>query len=429
MFQPIKEEFLHYLWKTKKLNPENLVTTEGIPIHVKDYGNYNVNSGPDFFNAKIDIDGTIWAGNVEMHVYASDWIKHGHSTDKAYDNVILHIVYEYDLNSNADIALAKIPTIELKGRIPKIYLERYLSLVQSSDNIPCQRLIKNVDPSKIELWKYALLVDRIYQKANRTAAILFHQNNDWEETLYIMLAKYFGANVNTEPFEMLAQSLPFKILQKNIDNPLAISALIFGQAGMLKAGYEDDYYVQLQEEYRFLQNKYQLTPINPVVWKFSKMRPVNFPTVRLAQFAALIQISNNLFSKIKETSDLSTLRALLKAIPNPYWDNHYRFGKTSPYLDKSISDNFIDLLIINTIAPVIYLYGKMMQEESYIDKVIHWLDGIKAEQNQITKIWKAIGVKIKTAFDAQSLIHLKLNYCDEFKCLNCKIGHEIMGDR
>lgn len=427
MFEPIKEDFLHYLWKTKKLKPEDLVTTDGICIQVVDYGQYNVNSGPDFFNAKVEIDGTLWVGNVEMHVNTSDWLKHGHSSDKAYDNVILHVVYEHDLSPTSDIALAKIPTIALKGRIPKIYLDRYLALIQSTDSIPCQRLIKNVDPTKIELWKYALIVDRLYQKANRTAAILFHQNSDWEETMYIMLAKYFGSQVNTAPFEMLAQNLPLKIIQKNMDRPLAIEALVFGQAGMLHTGYTDEYYIQLQKEYHFLQKKYQLTPINPVVWKFSKMRPINFPTVRLAQFASLLQNTIGLFSKIKEATDIATLHKLLSASPHTYWNEHYRFGAQSPVLEKSISMGFIDLLIINTIAPVLYLYGKTMQDDIYIDRAIQWLESLKAEQNQITKAWKAAGVKVKTAFDAQSLIHLKQNYCDEYNCLNCKIGHEIMG--
>lgn len=429
MIHPIKEDFLHYLWRTKKLNPQDLVTSDGIQIHIVDHGIYNVDSGPDFFNAKVEIGGILWAGNVEMHVFTSDWIKHGHTGDKAYDNVILHVVYEHDINPVKDVGLAKIPTIELKGRIPKIYLERYLSLVQSSDSIPCQRLIKNVDPAKIELWKYTLMVDRLHGKANQMASVLFQNTNDWEETLYIMLARYFGSKVNTEPFEMLAKSLPLRIIQKNHNKALSVEALVFGQAGMLQATYIDEYFLQLQEEYKFLQKKYQLSPINPVVWKFSRMRPVNFPTVRLAQFAALLRRSVNLFSKIQEVETIQELRSLLRAEPPSFWDTHYRFGKESPVLCKNISDEFIDLLMINTIAPILYLYGKTIDDSSFIDKAIHWLEAIKAEKNNIITAWRSAGVHVKTAFDSQALIHLKQHYCDEYRCLDCKIGHEIMGGR
>lgn len=429
MVHPIKEDFLHYLWRTKKINAQDLVTSDGIKIHVVDNGIYNVDSGPDFFNAKVDIGGILWAGNVEMHVFTSDWIKHGHSKDKAYDNVILHVVYEHDINPNQDIDLAKIPTLELKGRIPKIYLERYLSLVLSMDAIPCQRLIKNVDPAKIELWKYNLMVDRLHSKANQMASILFQNTQDWEETLYVMLARYFGSKVNTEPFEMLAKSLPLRIIQKNHNNSLSIEALVFGQAGMLEATYKDDYFLRLQEEFQFLQKKYQLSPINSVGWKFSRMRPMNFPTVRLAQFAALLKSSVNLFSKIQEVETMEELRSLLRAEPPSFWNSHYRFGKESPILSKNISDEFIGLLIINTLAPILYLYGKTIDDASFIDKAIHWLESMKSEKNNIITAWKSAGVPSKTAFDSQALIHLKQHYCDEYRCLDCKIGHEIMGNQ
>ena len=427
MFQPVKEDFLHYLWKTKMVKPEDWVTTNGVPVRIVDYGVCNVDSGPDFFNAKVEMEGTLWAGNIEMHVYSSDWKSHGHNADRAYDNVILHVVYEHDLKPDSVEKPANIPTIELKGRIPKIFMERYLTLMQSQLEIPCQRLISHVDASRIGLWKYALTIERLHQKANHAATVLFHHNNDWEETLYIMLARYFGSKVNTAPFEMLAQNLPLNIILKNRDKPHAVDALFFGQAGMLDAVYTDEYYRQLKEEYRFLQKKYRLTPINPVAWKFSKMRPVNFPTVRLAQFAALLQKSTHLFSKIKEAAHVDDLRKLLTGEPHNYWNNHYRFGKESPVLNKEISEDFAGLLIINTIAPVLYLYGKTMQDDVYIDRAIYWLESVKSEQNHIIQAWKKSGINAKSAFDSQALIHLKQNYCNELKCLSCTIGHEIMG--
>ena len=423
---PIKEEFLHFLWRTKKIQPEHLVTTDGRMIDILDYGTYNVDSGPDFFNAKINIEGTVWAGNIEMHVFSSDWNKHKHQQDKAYENVILHVVYENDKNIWMPYENTHIPTIALKGKIPKSFADNYLSLMQSKAVIPCQGLISTVALEKIDLWKYTLTIDRLYHKSQQVSDILISTGNDWEETLYIMLARYFGAKVNTEPFERLARSLSLTIINKNKDKRDTLDALFFGQAGMLMANYEDEYFVKLKQEYLFQQKKYGLKPIDPVAWKFSKMRPMNFPTVRIAQFSGLMYRVTFLFSQIREATHSSEIRNMLHSEVSDYWYDHYRFGTASAPIKKNTSGDFVDLLLINAIAPVLYHYGRSIGDEKYIDVAIKLLEDIGAEKNSVIDHWKQLGIPSKSAFDSQALIHLKNMYCNELKCLSFKIGNEIM---
>jgi len=423
---PIKEEFLHFLWRTKKIQPEHLVTTDGRIIDILDFGTYNVDSGPDFFNAKINIEGTVWAGNIEMHVFSSDWKRHKHQHDKAYENVILHVVYENDTDILLSNENSSIPTIALKGKIPKSFADNYLTLMQSKALIPCQNMISSVALEKIELWKYTLAIDRLYHKSQQVSDILHSTGNDWEETLYIMLARYFGAKVNTEPFERLARSLPLRVVNKNKDKRDTLDALFFGQAGMLMANYEDEYFIRLKKEYQFQQKKYSLKPIDPVAWKFSKMRPMNFPTVRIAQFSGLMYRVTFLFSQIREFTHPAEIRQMLHSEVTQYWDDHYRFGTPSSVMKKNTSNDFVDLLLINAIAPVLYHYGRNGADEKCIDVAIKLLEHIGSEKNSVIDHWKELGISSKTAFDSQALIHLKNIYCNEFKCLSCKIGNEIM---
>ena len=423
---PIKEEFLHFLWRTKKIQPEHLVTTDGRVIDILDFGTYNVDSGPDFFNAKINIEGTVWAGNIEMHVFSSDWKRHKHQHDKAYENVILHVVYENDKDILLSNENTSIPTLALKGKIPKSFVDNYFNLMQSKALIPCQNMISTVAFEKIELWKYTLAIDRLYHKSQQVSDILLSTGNDWEETLYIMLARYFGAKVNTEPFERLARSLPLKVVNKNKDKRDTLDALFFGQAGMLMANYEDEYLVRLKKEYQFQQKKYSLKPIDPVAWKFSKMRPMNFPTIRIAQFSGLMYRVTFLFSQIRESTYPAEIRQMLHSDVTEYWYDHYRFGTLSSAMKKNTSIDFVDLLLINAIAPVLYHYGRSSGDEKCIDVAIKLLEAIGSEKNSVIDHWKELGISSKTAFDSQALIHLKNNYCNEFKCLSCKIGNEIM---
>ncbi len=423
---PIKEDFLHFLWRTKKISQPHFITTDDKILEVLDYGIYNLDSGPDFFNAKIKIDDTVWAGNIEMHVFSSDWKKHKHQHDKAYDNVILHVVYEHDteiiLENNSD----PIPTLELKGKIPKPYLEHYLTLMQSTAAIPCQGLISSVNADKIGLWKYSLSIERLHQKSLMVDDILRSTSLDWEETLYIMLARYFGAKVNSEPFERLARSLPLSVIQKNKDKLPVIEALYFGQAGMLAANYKDQYFTTLKKEYLYQQKKLGLRSIDAVSWKFSKLRPVNFPTIRIAQFAALMYNVSFLFSQIKEAEKPEEITKILKSVAGDYWTDHYTFDTESKPLKKVTGNDFINILLINAVSPVLYHYGKVNNQDEYIEKAIFILEHIPSESNNITGLWKSLGIECKSAFDSQALIHLKNNYCHDFRCMQCKIGNELM---
>jgi len=426
LISPISEDFLHYIWKTKKLNTDSLVTTTGRPLQIIDFGVHNSDSGPDFFNGKVKIDDTVWAGNIEMHIRSSDWYRHNHQSDRSYNNVILHVVFEHD----KEIVLNDgnvLPCLELKGRIPKIFLDNYLQLSQSVDRIPCERNIQSVDKDKISLWKYSLILDRFERKTKLIQELLHESQNDWEQTLYVMIARYFGSKVNAEPFERLARTTPLNIVLKNRDKADALDALFFGQAGMLKANYKDAYYNSLQKEYQYLAKKYDLKPIDAVAWKFSRLRPPNFPTVRMAQLSALLHKSEGIFSKIKSLDDINKIRSIFEITPNTYWDNHYKFDAPSASASKQLSQSFIDLLLINAVAPVLFYYGKSTGDEVYTDKALRLLESLPPEQNSITRLWSELGLKSKTAFDAQSLIHLKTSFCDLKRCLNCKIGHEILG--
>jgi hypothetical protein len=418
---PIKEDFIHFVWRTKRV-PNELTTVDGRRIKVLDYGTYNLNSGPDFFNGKVEIDGTIWAGNIEMHVFTRDWIKHKHQNDRAYDNVILHVVYEHD----GDLPDNNLPTVELKGLIPKIVLDRYLTMMSANNtSIPCHKLISKVDLSKINLWKNALLIDRISQKSNYIAKLHNQSMSSWEDATYIAVAKYFGSKVNVEPFERLAKSIPLSIFHKNKDKPISVEALVWGQAGMLVGNHKDPYFLALQSEYRFLKQKYSLEPMDPLTWKFGKLRPINFPTVRLAQFAALMSKVTFLFSRAIEAKTVKDLRTLFRVKPHEYWDTHYRFDVESRVYDKTISNGFIDLILINAIIPIVFQYGKSIDDEEMTDRAIAWLEDIKSEVNTITNMWSELGVELKTSYDSQAMIQLKTMYCDQFRCLECKIGNEI----
>lgn len=425
-FLPIKEDFLHYIWRTKKVPLHHLETIDGRRVEILDYGIYNVDAGPDFFNAKVRIEDTVWAGNIEMHVFSSDWNKHLHHSDRAYDNVILHVVYENDREVKFQNKEYNIPTIEMKGKIPGVFLNQYLYLMQSQDQIPCARLLPDLNMEKIQFWKYSLVVERLFQKSANIKTLLHETKNDWEESLYILIARYFGAKVNAEPFERLARSLPLSLLAKNKDKLSTVEALLFGQAGMLRADYKDEYYQQLKKEYNFLKHKYQLQPIDAVTWKFSKLRPVNFPTIRIAQFASFIAQNSGLFSKIKESVNPTDIKTMLKSTASEYWDTHYKFDSDANYQKKVTGSDFEIILLINSVCPILYYYGKVHDEETFIDKAIHILEQLAAETNTITNMWKAYGLNSKTSFDSQALIQLKTQYCQEFQCLRCVIGNEIM---
>jgi hypothetical protein len=419
----MKEEFLHYLWKYKLFNTSNLRTQTNEKVEVINPGLHNMDAGPDFFNAKIKIGETTWAGNVEIHLKSSDWYHHQHHTDKAYDNVILQVVYQHD----KDVYLSNntlVPTMEIQ--FDEILLKNYEKLIDSESWIACEKDLHTVDDFLIQKWLEALMIERLEDKALKIKQELKQTQNNWEETFYRHLARNFGFKLNAEPFGLLARSLPLKVLAKHKNNLMQIEALIFGQAGFFNEETGDDYYLKLKHEYQFLNRKFQLKPIAKHLWKFLRSRPGNFPTVRLAQFAAFIFQSKSLFSKIMNEQDVQNIKHILKAKPSDYWEDHYHFNKKSVKKTKPLGQSAIQILIINTVVPFLFVYGKHTGKEELCDRALGLLLEIKPENNSIISKWKRLGLKPENAFESQALIQLKNKYCTFKKCLHCPIGNYII---
>jgi hypothetical protein len=421
------EDFLHYVWKFRLFDRLDLRTEDGEALEIFSTGVHNTDAGPDFHNARIKIGETLWAGNVEVHLSASDWQKHGHTTDDAYNNVILHVVYNNDLPLKLNNGRT-VPTLQLQDRVPAELYARYHQMIFGNQTvIPCEASIGAVDGLIMHNWLTRVLVERLEKKSAAVIAALAINRGDWEETFYQFLAANFGFKTNALPFELLAKSLPQLTLAKNKNNPMQIEALIFGQAGFLEGKLSDDYPVKLQKEYDYLRKKYGLKPIENHLWKFMRLRPPNFPTIRLAQFAALIVNANHLFSKILEIKDINALRNLFASIKtNEYWDNHYRFDVPSKSSPKVMGAASVDILLINTLALFLFSYGKHHQQQYYISRALKLLENLPAEKNNITADFVNLGVKITNAFESQALLELKNNYCNYKKCLQCGVGNKIL---
>ncbi len=426
--QKIKEEFLYYVWKTKQFDTKAIATISGEKIEILSFGFQNLHSGPDFSDAKIIIGDTTWAGNVEMHIFSSDWTLHKHQHDDAYKNVILHVVYEHDkeIVFNVESLELEIPTLELKKFIPKSIIDTYQSLLESKSWIPCEALLGGIDNNVFELWKYNIVVQRLWLKTNYIDDLLLVKNQDWEEVFYILLSRYFGATANTLAFEQLALSCPVITLYKNLHNPLAIESLLYGQAGFLQANFDENYFQNLKKEYAFLSRKYNLTSLQVNIWKFGRMMPPGFPTFRIAQLAALLRKNDHLFSKVIEAEKVDDLYTLFEVEPNPFWEEHYVFNKSAKSHSTKLTKTFINRLIINCIVPITFLYGKKQGNEDLVDKAIVFLESLPTEQNAILSKWKTLGYGSKSALESQSLIHLKKEYCDKINCMQCRIGHQIL---
>jgi uncharacterized protein DUF2851 len=419
------EDLLHFLWRTRRFEQTGLTTTEGEPLEIVYPGEYNTHAGPDFSNAKLRIGDTLWAGNAEMHLNASDWLQHGHQHDRAYDNVILHVVLEED-QPIADKSGRRIPCLEMKKLIPARLDALYKKLIHNEYWIPCQHQFHEVPEMTRNLWLDRLLVERLEQKTAAIRATLDENRNDWEETFYQALARNFGLKVNAGPFELLAKSLPQQILAKQKDSLFQIEALLFGQAGMLAVEFEDDYPNRLKKEYDFLQKKYDLAPLEPVVWKFLRLHPGNFPTLRLAQFARLVHQSAHLFSKILEIENQKDIEALFQVKLDGYWLTHYTFDKASGKRPKSLGKEAIRLLTINTIAPCIFLYGSLNGMPECKDKALRLLEELPPERNAIITGWEKLGVEATSAYQTQALLQLKNEYCSKKRCLRCAVGGAIL---
>ncbi len=421
----MKEEFLYYLWEYRLL-VHPLHTTDGETIEVIRPGTRNTDAGPDFIDARIRIGTTIWAGNVEIHMQASAWFDHKHEKDPAYSNVILHVV----LNSDRPVCRPDgqfIPCLECSNLIPDSLYEKYKALMNSRLWIPCARILKFCSKIIISSTIEAQIVERLLNKTKAFEKMLENLNNDWEEVHYQLIVRSFGLKANALPFEMLATSLPQKILMRHRDQATQVEALIFGQAGFLSDRLRDPYPLQLKSEYEFLRNKYSLQPLDKSVWKFLRLRPAGFPTIRLAQLAALMQQSTSLFSAILDTDHIRALRSLFRVKPNEYWDSHFRFDvKSSCTKPKFLSEQCIDLLIINAVIPLLFLYASQHQMDKYKMKGLGFLEKLPPEKNSVMQQWEACGMEVNNALTSQALINLKNQYCDRKRCLDCRIGNELL---
>jgi hypothetical protein len=423
------EVFLHYIWKLKLFDFKDLSTTDGEAIELVNVGSHNHNTGPDFSNARIRIEETLWAGSVEIHKKSSDWLVHQHQKDKAYNNTILHVVYEHDQNIYR-IDGTPIPTLELKNKISDQYVQRYWELSTSKEKIPCEHRFFAVSVSIKKLWLERLVVERLEDKTLEIKRSLDLTKNNWEATFYQFLARNFGAKQNSTAFEALAKSLPVLILSKHKNNLFQLEALLFGQAGFLSKSETqqttDSYWIELQKEYDFLAKKYQLIPLKASSWQFGRMRPANFPSIRLAQFAVLIHQSTHLFSKILVESNVTDLRKMFLIHLKGYWMNHYRLGEESPQRKKSLGGGTVDLILINTIAPFLFVYGDYKGIEDCKERAVRLLEIIRPEQNSIIANWQNLGMLTDSAHVTQGLLQLKKKYCDSKRCLSCSIGHKIL---
>ena len=419
----MKEEFLHFIWKYHLFNKGNLRTTSGEKLEIISTGTHNLDSGPDFFNAKIRIGKTIWAGNVEIHSKSSDWYVHRHDENETYNNVILHVVEKADREVVPNGRT--LPCYELKyaGKLK----ENYRHLLQSEQWIACQERFHMIDPFELKFWSGALLSERFLAKTGEIKQILQQNKNDWNETFYQLLARNFGMKINALPFELLAKATPLNILGKHKNNLFQIEALLFGQSGLLNEELiGDDYFLKLREEYSFLYKKYKLKPVEAHLWKFMRLRPVNFPTIRISQFAQLICKSTALFSKILETENLKTLELFFDLKSSDYWTNHYRFNKISKGKGKKLGCSTFQNIVINTIAPVLFVYGDMNGKSELKDRAVQFLDELPAEKNSIIEKWEGLGIIPRSAFETQALLQLKNFYCKNKKCLNCRLGTKII---
>ena len=420
------EALLHYIWKLRLFNADNLLTKSGEVIEIIHQGFHNHDSGPDFLNAKIRIGKNTWAGNVELHVNGNEWYQHKHQQDDAYNNVILHVVME----SKEDFVTAKnaatIPCLELKGRINEQLLSRYEALMRAATSIPCANSIKQVDSFVIDNAIERNTIERLERKVNAIVDMLHASNGDWEHTAWQMIARYLGSGVNRDPMEQVVKQIPVSVLSKHADNALQIEAMVFGVSGLLKGDFADDYPRQLQKEFNYLKRFHSLNVLEPGVFRWAKIRPANFPTVRLAQLAAVMMSDVKIFSRLLKCESIKEIESLFLIKPNVYWQNHYRFDEVSEKGVGKIGATTIAIIAINAIVPLLFAYGKHKGEESFCDKAVSLLQSIDAEVNVITKTFGTFNIAAQSAFQSQGMVQLKQNYCNNFRCLDCGIGNAIL---
>ena len=411
----MREEFLYYLWENRLLNLD-LKTTDGEEISVLSVGNRNYDSGADFVNARVRIDGTLWAGQVEIHVRASDWFRHRHQYDDNYNNVILHVVYEYDSD------VLKIPTLEVKDKFDISLLLNYNNFVNSKSWIPCGEFIGGVQSFTVVSWLDRMLVEHLENECKDLDFKLKNNHYDWEQTFCHRFMRYFGLKVNNDSFEYLSRILPLNVLLKHLDNEIYVESMLFGCAGFLERDFEEEYPTLLKREFNMLKSKFGLKVMPVSNWKFLRLRPPNFPTIRIAQLAKIIIRNGNMFSKIRDSVDMDEIMELFDVELNPYWDNHFQFDKVSKVdKRKAFGKTAIDSIMINAIVPMLFYYGQFHSLESYKEKAMNYLEDIEAEDNVIIRNFNDSGVVLQNAFQTQAILYMYKYYCKRRRCLECRI--------
>jgi len=421
----MKENLLQFIWKLKLFSSKKLCTTKGETIKIFSVGTENLNSGPDFLNAKVEINNQLWVGNVEIHVNSSDWYVHNHEVDENYDAVILHIVWEHDVEVFRKSNL-EIPTLELKNYISQNILQKHSQLLGKSNKwIHCENDITTVDSFTISNWLERLYFERLEQKAIQIQQILAKTNNNWEATLFILLAKNFGLKINADAFLNFATSFDFSIIRKISSDKTQLEALFFGQAGLLSGQSDSEYFEKLKLEYDFLKLKFNLSPILANQVQFFRLRPNNFPTIRLSQLSSLYNLHQSLFSKIIEANSIEEFYDLFSGLTSNFWETHYTFDKTSNRSLKRITKPFVDLLLINTVIPLKFMYLKSIRKDDF-SLLIRIIEQIKPEKNTIISKFNELKINSSNALQTQSLLQLKNEYCSKHRCLQCAIGKELL---
>ena len=427
------EQLLHYTWKHKLYPLKELTTNDGQRVEIVDPGLHNRNAGPDFFNAKIRIGSTMWVGNVEIHDKSSDWYQHGHDKDSRYDNVVLHVAAELDtevMKSNGEY----VPQLQLS--VPDDVLTNYDELQKTDEYPPCYKVIPHLSALIIHSWMAALQTERLEQKTEAIRKRAELCNGSWEDAYFVTLARNYGFGINGEVFEQWAYNIPLNAVAHHRDDLFQIEAIFMGQAGLLeldsipeyyqKDALNDGYFAKLRNEYQYLAHKFSMKPIDFKLWRFLRLRPQNFPHIRISQLANLYYQQKAGLSQLIECETLDELKNVLKSQVTPYWETHYTFGSTSPKNEKHLSYGSINLLMINTAIPMLFAYGRHTTKEVLCDRAFDFLEQLKAENNHIIRMWQQVGLPVKTAGDSQALIQLKKEYCDKKECLRCRFGYEYL---
>ena len=430
------EQLLHYCWKHKLFPLEGLQTTDGQPVEVIDPGLHNLNAGPDFFNAKVKIDGTLWVGNVEIHDKSSDWFAHGHEKDPHYNNTILHVAGLIDCNVRTQSGITP-PQVQLS--VPDQVRRNYDDLIKTDTYPPCYKIIPSLSRLTVHSWMSALEAERLERKTKDIRWRAEHCDGSWESAYFVTMARNYGFGINSEPMEQWAFAMPLTVVAHHRDDLFQIEALFMGQAGLLNpesiperhrdAAIADDYFQKMRREYQFLAHKYSLSPIDHRLWRFLRLRPQNFPHIRISQLANLYYQNKTDLSRLAEAETLDAAKEMLATQVTPYWQTHYAFGCESAKNEKHLSASSVNLLLINTVVPMLFAYGRHRQDDELCDRAFDFLESLRAEDNTIVRTWREVGLTVDNAGDSQALIQLKKVYCDRRDCLRCRIGYEYLKSR